>query len=1005
MPVVADLERGDWHRLNRLLEDALALDETARSDWLKGLPAADADLAPLLAKLLAATDRTETADFVAKPPLPAEEQAGQRIGPYRLLAPLGAGGMGTVWRAERADGAFERQVALKLPHAEWTDRGLAQRFARERAALASLNHPHIAQLFDAGWSETGRPYLALEYVDGQPILAWCETHHLDTAARLRLFVTVVRAVAHAHAHLVVHRDLKPSNVLVTAEGQVKLLDFGIAKLLGTDSSSAEETELTRLGGRVLTPSYAAPEQILGQPITTAVDIYALGVMLFELLTGERPYRLGRADVQSRSALEEAIVRVDAMAPSAVVKDPTLRRALRGDLDAIVLKALKKRPEERYPTAAEFADDLERHLEHRPVRAQRDSRAYRLRRLVVRNRYAVGAVSAVMLALVIGLAATLWQAREARQEAEHANTIKHFVLSVIQEADPQASQRTREADMTLLDATRDRVAKELASRPDLQLEVRLAIATAYRNRGAWEPARQTLRAAVDDARGKVSDDNLDLLTARVRLAEWPIVDGASALEELDAIVAAARRLGKPAVPLLIEALLARKTLKAVLSIGYTGDDPTAQARAEAQEILALAEETYPSEHPKRFEATISMVSALAGAGKRKEALSMIEPAWRRARATPQLGPGHPLKLRVQAWYANLLCQTGRCEVGLKMLRENVDLARTHHGPNSRVLGDALMSLSRGIFYVFRDYKELIALRREAYRIAAATEPMGSLRRASIAETLAITLLGVWRPDEMWPLLEEVRGGNKNLPNGPMRSRATWMLLHLEGVTLAYSGETKKAIARYAEFGRQAETEGDSLWQAQARFDTGIALRLEGDFQTSEPIAEESVRQSRLRPEVDHFELRYELGELGAAKLGVGKYQEALAALDESQSNRSEVTGHPEPFFPYDALHDLRRGQALLHLHRRFEARGQFERVVHFWRDFDPDHPMAAEAAWWYGHSLIATGEVKRGTAMVAEARPRLAASFLPHLRPLATTPAPITLAANSIANGKSQAAAR
>ncbi|MGB2818080.1 MAG: serine/threonine-protein kinase, partial [Burkholderiaceae bacterium] len=586
-----------------------------------------------------ATDRTETADFVARPPpLPAEEQPGQRIGPYRLLSPLGEGGMGAVWLAERADGAFERQVALKLPHAEWIDRGLAQRFARERAVLASLNHTNIAQLFDAGWSEAGRPYLALEYVEGQPILAWSDTHHLDTNARLRLFVEVIRAVGHAHAHLVVHRDLKPSNVLVTADGTVKLLDFGIAKLVAADSASAEETELTRMSGRALTPSYAAPEQILGQPVTTAVDIYALGVMLFELLTGERPYRLGRADVQSRGALEEAIVRVDPATPSAVATDKAVKRALRGDLDAIVLKALKKRPEERYPTAAEFADDLERHLNHRPVRAQRDSRAYRLHRFVVRNRVAVSAVSAVLLALVVGLATTLWQARAARSEAEHANTIKQFVLSVIQEADPQASQRTREADMALLDATRDRIARELASRPDLQLEVRLAIATAYRNRGAWEPARQTLRAAVDGARGKVSDDNLDLLAARVRLAEWPIVDGAKALEELDAVVAAARQLGKPAVRLLIEALLARKTLKAALWTGYKAEDPTAQARAEAQEILALAEQMYPSGHPQRIEATLSMVAALDQPRTRREALNMLEPVWRTARASPQLGPG-------------------------------------------------------------------------------------------------------------------------------------------------------------------------------------------------------------------------------------------------------------------------------------------------------------------------------------------------------------------------------
>jgi hypothetical protein len=366
------------------------------------------------------------------------------------------------------------------------------------------------------------------------------------------------------------------------------------------------------------------------------------------------------------------------------------------------------------------------------------------------------------------------------------------------------------------------------------------------------------------------------------------------------------------------------------------------------------------------------------------------------------------LRAQDWYANLLCSTGRCEDGLKLLRENVDLARTHHGPNSHVLGEALLGLSWGV--ALRQgasyFKEMHALEREAFRIAAATEPIGSLRRASIALMLARTLVMRWRPDEVWPMLEEVRRGNENLPDGPMRSRAAWRLHILEGRALAQSGDTKKALARFAEIGREAKAEGDLRWQGVARRSTEGVLWFEGDFRASEALAEEGVRESRLLwREMDRFARRYELGELGAAKLGVGKYQEALAALDESQSNRSEVTGHPEPFLPSDAQHDLWRGQALLHLHRPYDARDQFERVVAFWRDFDPEHPMAAEAAWWYGYSLIATGDVTRGKAMVAEARPRLAASFLPHLRPLATAPAPIPPAASPTAKPKAQTAAR
>ena len=292
-----------------MLAQALEVDAEQRSAWITTLPETDRDLAPVLEQLLehaSTAEAMETSDAMPRlrsdalrqstsaPTAPSiDDQPGEQVGPYRLLRVLGTGGMGTVWLAERPDRVIERQVALKLPRAEWTDRGLADRMARERTVLASLNHPNIAQLFDAGWASDGRPYLALEYVEGEPIDAWCRRKQLAPAARMRLFVDVVRAVAFAHAKLVIHRDLKPSNVLVTEEGRVKLLDFGIAKLLSTDAALTEETALTRFAGRALTLNYAAPEQVLGQPISTAADTYSLGVMLFELMSGERPYRVQR----------------------------------------------------------------------------------------------------------------------------------------------------------------------------------------------------------------------------------------------------------------------------------------------------------------------------------------------------------------------------------------------------------------------------------------------------------------------------------------------------------------------------------------------------------------------------------------------------------------------------------------------------------------------------------------------------------------------------------------
>jgi serine/threonine-protein kinase len=909
--------------------------------------------------------------------------------------------MGAVWLAERADGAFERQVALKLPHAEWIDRGLAQRFARERAVLASLNHPNIAQLFDAGWSESGRPYLALEYVDGAPLLAWCEAHRLDTAARLHLFVAVVRAVAHAHAHLVVHRDLKPSNVLVTAEGQVKLLDFGIAKLVTADSASAEETELTRMSGRALTPSYAAPEQILGQPVTTAVDIYALGVMLFELLTGERPYRLGRTEVQSRAALEEAIVKVDPATPSTVAQDKVARRSLRGDLDAIVLKALKKRPAERYQTAAEFADDLERHLNRRPVQARRDSRVYRLRRFVVRNRYAVGAVSAVGLALMVGMAATLWQARAARTEAEHATTIKQFVLSVIQEADPNSSQQTRVADMALLSATEQRVARELATRPDLQLEVRLAIATAYRNRGDWKRAREALRTAVDEARGKVDENNLDLLTASVRLLEWPIVDGTTALTELDAVIAMARGLGKSGLPLLIEARMTWMRTRLALR-RFEALDDDASLVAEARETLALVERTFPAGHPTRVSARLNLAQVYVSISHDViEGSRVLEEAWREAVESQLMGAAHPAKLRLQSQLGLQLCRAGRADEGNQLLRESAELARSHHGPDSYIR--AVTVANWGVAETeCGNLKSAIGLLREGYAITSADEPPGSLGRLVGAANLGWVLLRAFQPLEALPLLAEAEEIQKKLPE-EMNRGTRWVNQFQLVRATTMLGDNERARQLAEDLLQKAEGSMSNPWRAGlARWSLARALRLGGDPVAAESVADVGLANARVHPRLEFLETF--IAEVGAIKLALGKYGEVLRLLDEAMAPLLSKP-HVPLRWPYDSQNFVWRGQALLKLQRIDEARQSFARAYAYWPTFDPDHPMAAEAAWWYGHSLIATGEVKRGKAMVAEARPRLAASFLPHLRPLATAPAPIALAANSTPNGRSQTAAR
>ena len=453
-----------WRALSRLLDQALALPAAERLAWLATLPPEVEKLSTTLRDLLARQAAGETSGFLktlprldlASPPAADAEaeqlHEGALVGPYRLLRELGRGGMGSVWLAERSDGLLKRPVALKLPRPGMHGARLRERFARERDILAGLSHPHIARLYDAGVTEDGQPYLALEYVDGQALGAYCDAHRLELSRRLALFLQVLDAVQYAHARLVAHRDLKPTNILVTDEDQVRLLDFGIAKLIAEET--AAESELTQAAGRLLTPDYASPEQISGAPLTTATDIYSLGVILYELVTGERPYRLKR---DSRGALEEAILEAEIARPSAACKDPAkaslrglplakLQKVLRGDLDTIVFTALKKNPAERYATVSAFAEDIRRHLAHEPVSARPDSLGYRAAKFVRRNRLAVGLSALAMLALVVGLAGTITQAGRATRQAALAETERN-------RADRQARAATEQRDFALRELSR------------------------------------------------------------------------------------------------------------------------------------------------------------------------------------------------------------------------------------------------------------------------------------------------------------------------------------------------------------------------------------------------------------------------------------------------------------------------------------------------------------------------------------------------------------------------
>jgi WD40 repeat protein/serine/threonine protein kinase/TPR repeat protein len=417
-----------WRELKPVLQAALQLAPAERAAFLAAQPGGvRSELESLIRAYQVNSDFLEAAfPLAARASMKADPTlVGRRFGAYRVLSLLGHGGMGSVWLAERVDGLFTRQVALKLIHPALISQVMTERVAREREILASLNHPNIAQLLDAGFAEDGQPYLGLEYICGTPLTEYCDQHRLSVHERLALFRQVLSAVQYAHAHLVIHRDLKPSNILVSTDGQPHLLDFGIAKLL--TQAEAQETQLTQLGGRALTPDYAAPEQIAGAPLTTAADVYALGVTLYELLTGERPYRLKR---DSRAALEEAILQADPVPPSRLsfteaaaqargTSGKKLTRLFKGELDTIVGKALKKSPRERYATANAFGEDIARFLSGEVVLAQPDSVTYRARKFAWRYRVAIAGVSLLILTLAAGLVATTYEARIASAQRDAA----------------------------------------------------------------------------------------------------------------------------------------------------------------------------------------------------------------------------------------------------------------------------------------------------------------------------------------------------------------------------------------------------------------------------------------------------------------------------------------------------------------------------------------------------------------------------------------------------------
>jgi eukaryotic-like serine/threonine-protein kinase len=862
-----------WAYVSPYLDRALdVVDERERGAWLASLreqePALAADVEALLDEHRALRDEPFLEQAVPVETLGM--MAGTSLGAYTLLSPIGRGGMGTVWLAERSDGRFERRVAIKFLNFALGGGG-EERFTREGRILARLAHRHIAQLLDAGVSTTGQPYLVLEYVDGDPIERYCDEHALDVHARLRLFLDVLDAVAHAHASLVVHRDVKPSNVLVTSDGCVKLLDFGIAKLLEADDRGAVSV-LTVEGATALTPAYAAPEQVTGQPVSTATDVYALGVLLYVLLTGRHP---AGERMQSPADLVKAIVDIEPSRPSDVVA--RLRRLLRGDIDTIVSTALKKHPAERYPSVASMADDVRRHLRHEPIGARPDSIVYRSIKFVRRHAIGVAAAAIALCALLMGLVGTMWQARVASTQARRAEAAQSFLLSVFRVSDPSESKGRSITAREVLDLGAKRIETELADVPELQADMRTLVGRVYTQLGLYGDARPLLDGALDARRRLYGPD-------RVEIAES--LDALGVLQRRQGDYAGAERTIREALA-IFEDTVGASDPRAIAALNHLADVQLAKsefdaAERTAQQALALGRATFGDDDPSLAESLTHLASASRRQGQLERGATLEEEAlrlrrarfgdnhpdvvlnlaglglsmfdlgkyddaerfYRQALASAQntLGADHPDTLEIMGNLAAVLSQRGNAVEAEPLLRGVLSARRRHLGNGNPALVQHLAILATALRRLHQ-YREATSLYREALSITERHLGSEHLEAAKNLHDLAALLIETGELSEAEPLLRRcIAILQKRL--GPTHSyvgRATTTL----GQLLFARGDIHGAELAYREalsILRTTLPTGHSLTQ-DAALGLGRVLLVARRAGEAEPLLREAAEERR------------------------------------------------------------------------------------------------------------------------------------------------------------------
>lgn len=838
--------------LKRWFEAALEQPETTRTAWLMQHCLDEAARAKVLALLAAHADqRTDLLDIPVASMIerwgedgdgPAPESlVGTHIGAFRLTGLLGQGGMATVYLAEREGVDFKQRVAVKLMRRGLYSELEQQLFVRERRTLATLSHPNIARLIDGGVTDADIPYLVMEHVDGMPITRHATEHKLGLRARLQLFHLVCRAVDAAHRQLVVHRDIKPSNLLVTADGEVKLLDFGIATLLD-DCEGAGGGEETL---RALTPGYAAPEQYAGGPISTATDVHALGVLLHELLLGERPgSRCDRPSLRTQG--------ID-RAPSTIpISSAALGSALRGDLDSLLLKALAPDPEQRYASAGALADDLQRHLRNEPIEARPPSAAYRMQKFIRRHRGGVSITAALALAVLASLGTALWQARVAHAEAQRANGqalvaqrealrangVRDLLVELFENESPGAARSQLPDTATLLQRGAARARTELAATPALQVEMLVTIARVYSELSQFDQARPLLVQALATARQLPAEEYDILVDALAQMGELEL--GLKRYDAAQPLLDEALSLQRPHYPegLTTASLLHQRGLL------YSETDRNAEAIADYLDALAIRRKRLGPRHPMLIRSYGALGTAYANAKMHAKALPWMESALELSREVH--GNTHDETARRLSNLSISLMAMGKPLESERASAEAVAISRkVFSGPNAAFaprlhnLGAAQLALGK-LPEAEASLREAIDIERAigrgkspgvAYclaKLARIEELRGNLASAlALAEQSSVLLDATLPPLHTQRLEGELRA---------MRLR----LMQPEPVDLrAAAAELQQRIDGLDEI--------DTEMSAAARYVHGFALARMGQDATALPLLEQAIRMTgRPRP---------------------------------------------------------------------------------------------------------------------------------------------------------------